>query len=94
MWDFIRKVKWPVLVESLSNLRTNIPSDCKEFIISSYDALLKSESFKEKVIAETVIRFGAQPVSKFLTIFLTKSVPTNYVVVDEDPMFRDSASVS
>lgn len=94
MWDFIRKVKWPVLVESLSNLRTNIPSDCKEFIISSYDALLKSESFKEKVIAETVIRFGAQPVSKFLTIFLTKWLPANYIVVDEDPMFRDSVSVS
>lgn len=94
MWDFIRKVKWPVLVESLSNLRTNIPIDCREYIISSYDALLKSESFKEKVIAETVIRFGAQPVSKFLTIFLTKWLPANYIVVDEDPMFRDSVSVS
>ncbi|CAM5201207.1 2-succinyl-5-enolpyruvyl-6-hydroxy-3-cyclohexene-1-carboxylate synthase OS=Ureibacillus acetophenoni OX=614649 GN=menD PE=3 SV=1 [Ureibacillus acetophenoni] len=25
MWEFVRKVKWPVLVESLSNMRTNIP---------------------------------------------------------------------
>lgn len=94
MWSFIRKLKWPILVESLSNLRTNVPEDCAPYIISTYDALLKNSAFKEKVVADTVIRFGAQPVSKFLTIFLTETVPTNYIVIDEDPMFRDSSAVS
>lgn len=94
MWTFIRKLKWPVLVESLSNLRTNVPKDCRQYIISTYDALLKSTVFKEQVVADTVIRFGAQPVSKFLTNFLMETLPTNYIVVDEDPMFRDSAAVS
>lgn len=94
IWSFVRSLKWPVLVESLSNLRTNVPEDCAPYIISTYDALLKSSSFKEKVVADTVIRFGAQPVSKFLTIFLTESLPSNYIVIDEDPMFRDSSAVS
>nr|WP_106780569.1 2-succinyl-5-enolpyruvyl-6-hydroxy-3-cyclohexene-1-carboxylic-acid synthase [Lysinibacillus timonensis] len=94
MWNFVRKAKWPVIVESLSNMRTNIPDDCKEYIISSYDALLKNEEFQQKVTADTVIRFGAQPVSKFLTLFLTNTLPSQYIVVDEDPMFRDSTSVA
>lgn len=94
LWSFIRKMKWPVLVESLSNMRTNVPEDCREYIISTYDALLKSEDFKRQAACDTVIRFGAQPVSKFLTIFLTEWRPKNYIVIDEDPSFRDSASVA
>ena len=94
MWSFIRKLKWPVLVESLSNLRTNVPDDCEQYLISTYDALLKNAAFKEQVAADTVIRFGAQPVSKFLTNFLIETLPANYLVIDEDPMFRDSAAVS
>jgi len=94
LWSLISKLKWPVIVESLSNLRTNVPKDCEPYIISTYDALLKNNSFKQQVAADTVIRFGAQPVSKFLTNFLIETLPTNYIVVDEDPMFRDSAAVS
>lgn len=94
LWSFIRKVRWPVLVESLSNMRANIPEDCRPYVIATYDALLRSDDFKRRAVCETLIRFGAQPVSKFLTIFLTEAKPRNYVVIDEDPMFRDSASVS
>lgn len=94
IWSFIRKLQWPVLVESLSNMRTNIPEDCIQYVITTYDALLKSAEFKKHVVSDTVIRFGAQPVSKFLTLFLTEMQPARYVVIDEDSMFRDSASVS
>ncbi|TSI03029.1 2-succinyl-5-enolpyruvyl-6-hydroxy-3-cyclohexene-1-carboxylic-acid synthase [Lysinibacillus sp. BW-2-10] len=94
MWSFVRKLQWPILVESLSNMRTNIPEDCQQYIISTYDALLKNQSFKNNVVPDTVIRFGAQPVSKFLSIFLTETMPKNFIVVDEDPMFRDSTAVS
>jgi 2-succinyl-5-enolpyruvyl-6-hydroxy-3-cyclohexene-1-carboxylate synthase len=94
LWSFIRKVRWPVLVESLSNMRTNIPEDCIEYVITTYDALLKNEDFKKYAACDTVIRFGAQPVSKFLSLFLSDMQPRHYIVVDEDPMFRDSTSVS
>ena len=92
LWTFIRAVKWPVLVESLSNLRTNIPKDCIPYIVSTYDAILKHDAFRYTVKVDTLIRFGAQPVSKFLMQFIAASEPSVYVVVDEDPMFRDSIS--
>ncbi len=92
LWAFIEKLKWPVLVESLSNFRSNVPESCMSYVISTYDATLKNEAFKQAAKPETVIRFGAQPVSKFLMQFIAASEPNTYIVVDEDPMFRDSIS--
>ncbi|MGX9135683.1 2-succinyl-5-enolpyruvyl-6-hydroxy-3-cyclohexene-1-carboxylic-acid synthase [Rummeliibacillus sp. JY-2-4R] len=94
VWNFIRHLKWPVLVESLSHLRSNVPSDCADYIIDQYDALLKSETFKNVATLDTVIRFGAQPVSKPLMQFLNGIKPENYLVVDEDPMFRDFSAIA
>lgn len=94
MWNFVRQLKWPVIVESLSNMRTSVPEDCLPYIITTYDAIMKSDEFKALVKPDTVLRFGAQPVSKFIMQFITNSQPTAYIVVDEDPMFRDATSVS
>jgi 2-succinyl-5-enolpyruvyl-6-hydroxy-3-cyclohexene-1-carboxylate synthase len=94
LWEFVRKVQWPVMMESLSNLRTEVPEDCQIYAISTYDALMKNERFKRNVIPQTVIRFGAQPVSKFLMQFIAQAKPQHYVIVDEDPMYRDSTHVS
>ncbi|MGF9979109.1 2-succinyl-5-enolpyruvyl-6-hydroxy-3-cyclohexene-1-carboxylic-acid synthase [Viridibacillus arvi] len=94
VWDFIRKVKWPVLVESLSHLRSNIPEDCMDYIIDQYDAILKNEAFKNSMAPNTVIRFGAQLVSKPLSLFLTLVKPDTFIVIDEDPMFRDSLAIA
>lgn len=94
LWAFIRNCQLPVLIESLVNMRSNVPEDCLPYVISTYDALLKNEHFKEIAAPHTVIRFGAQPVSKFLMQFLTASKPTHYIVVDEDALFRDSTNSS
>lgn len=94
IWALVRRAKWPVIVESLSNMRGSIPQDCEPYVISTYDAILKNVAFKKAVAPTTVIRFGAQPVSKFLSNFITESVPENYIIVDEDPMFRDSTSMA
>lgn len=91
IWHLIRQLQWPAIVETLSGLRGNVPTDCLPYVISTYDAILKNEAFKQAVAPETVIRLGAQPVSKFLTMFITESAPQHYIVVDEDAMFRDSA---
>ena len=92
-WDFARTVKWPVLVDPLSNLRTLVPDDCKDLCIDQYDALLKNEAFKQIAIPNVVIRFGAQPVSKSLTLFLKACNPDVYLIADESPLFRDSIHV-
>lgn len=94
LWQLVRQLKWPVLVESLSHMRTNVPPDCNDYVIDQYDAILKNESFMQYMTPQTVIRFGAQPVSKPLMKFLTAVKPVNYIVIDEDPKFRDSLHVS
>ena len=94
VWEFVRQLKWPVLVESLSNMRASVPEDCLPYIVTTYDAIMKSEDFKALVQPDTVLRIGAQPVSKFIMQFITKSQPNTYVIIDEDPMFRDATGVS
>ena len=69
------------------------PTNCVALCIDHYDAILKSESFGEKAIPDTVIRFGAQPVSKPLSLFLKKVRPTTVIAVDESPEFRDPLGI-
>ncbi|WP_446935837.1 2-succinyl-5-enolpyruvyl-6-hydroxy-3-cyclohexene-1-carboxylic-acid synthase [Lysinibacillus fusiformis] len=94
VWEFVRQLKWPVLVESLSNMRAAVPEDCLPYLVTTYDAIMKSEDFKALVQPDTVLRIGAQPVSKFIMQFITKTEPNAYVIIDEDPMFRDATGVS
>ncbi|MBD7985509.1 2-succinyl-5-enolpyruvyl-6-hydroxy-3-cyclohexene-1-carboxylic-acid synthase [Sporosarcina sp. Sa2YVA2] len=92
-WKFAKSLQWPVVADPLSNLRSEVPDDCRELCITHYDALLKSDVFKEKVQAHTVIRFGPQPVSKPLSIFLKNYPPEFFIAVDESPEFRDSLGI-
>lgn len=92
-WEFIRRLGWPVLADPLSNLRANVPVDLHGLIIDSYDALLKNESFMERVLPDVLVRIGPQPVSKPLSLFLAKIKPKRYIVIDESPMLRDPQSV-
>lgn len=92
-WRFAKALNWPVLCDPLSNLRTEVPAFCADLCIDQYDALLKSEKFGEEVVPHTVLRLGAQPVSKPLALYFQKYPPVQYIVVDEDPIFRDSLGV-
>lgn len=92
-WRFAEALNWPVLCDPLSNLRTEVPTSCMDLCIDQYDALLKSEAFGDAVVPDTVLRFGAQPVSKPLSLYLQKHRPAQYIVIDEDPAFRDSLNV-
>lgn len=92
-WKFAEKLKWPILADPLSNLRANVEPQHQRLIIDSYDALLKSDHFKESVLPEVVIRFGPQPVSKPLSLYLATAKPETYVAFDESPMLRDAQSV-
>ncbi|ARD47411.1 2-succinyl-5-enolpyruvyl-6-hydroxy-3-cyclohexene-1-carboxylic-acid synthase [Sporosarcina sp. P37] len=88
-WKFAKALQWPVLCDPLSNLRSQVPEDCLDLCIDQYDALLKSEVFSARVQPDCVIRFGPQPVSKPLLLFLQKSCPKTYIVVDDSPNYRD-----
>ena len=92
-WEFAKTVQWPVLVDPLSNLRTSVPADCMDLCIDQYDAILKNDAFKKVAIPKVVIRFGAQPVSKPLTLYLKACKPEVFIVADESPIFRDSLHI-
>lgn len=93
-WRFAQQLGWPVLCDPLSNLRSEVPDFASSLCIDHYDAILKSERFKEKAVTETVLRFGAQPVSKPLALYLSKIRPSTVLVVDETPEFRDPFGVA
>ncbi|WP_318617677.1 2-succinyl-5-enolpyruvyl-6-hydroxy-3-cyclohexene-1-carboxylic-acid synthase [Sporosarcina sp. YIM B06819] len=92
-WRFAGALQWPVLCDPLSNLRSEVPKQCTALCIDHYDALLKSGAFCDKVMPNTVIRFGTQPVSKSLALYLKKVRPSIVIAVDESPEFRDSLGV-
>jgi 2-succinyl-5-enolpyruvyl-6-hydroxy-3-cyclohexene-1-carboxylate synthase len=92
-WRFAASLNWPVLCDPLSNLRSEVPAHCAMLCIDSYDAILKSKSFTEIAIPDTVIRFGAQSISKPLSLYLKKVRPTNVIAVDESPEFRDPLGI-
>ncbi|QBP40586.1 2-succinyl-5-enolpyruvyl-6-hydroxy-3-cyclohexene-1-carboxylic-acid synthase [Paenisporosarcina antarctica] len=93
-WTFAKSLQWPIIADALSQLRTEVPEGCQHLLIDQYDALLKSENFKKTVNPELVLRFGAQPVSKPLSLFLKEYRPAVYIVIDENPLFRDSLGVA
>lgn len=93
-WQFAKSLQWPVLCDPLSNLRSEVPEDCMELCIDQYDALLKSEKFSERATPDCVIRFGPQPVSKPLTLFLKKVCPETYIIVDDSPNYRDPSGLA
>ncbi len=92
-WAFAKRLNWPVLCDPLSNLRASVPKSVSALCIDCYDALLKNDTFSERVAPQVVIRFGAQPVSKSLSLFLKKNRPAVYLTVDESAEFRDSLGV-
>ncbi|MET0785684.1 MAG: 2-succinyl-5-enolpyruvyl-6-hydroxy-3-cyclohexene-1-carboxylic-acid synthase, partial [Paenisporosarcina sp.] len=92
-WSFAQSLKWPILADPLSQLRANVPQECQDYLIDQYDALLKNEHFVQSMIPDVVIRFGAQPVSKPLSLFLKAHQPETFIIIDENPVFRDSLGV-
>lgn len=92
--SFLANLGWPVLVDPLSNLRSTAHEELQSLIVENYDALLKNDSLYSSLASDTVIRIGAQPVSKFLGIFLQRMKPKQFIVVDEHPNFRDALAVT
>ncbi|CAG9622399.1 2-succinyl-5-enolpyruvyl-6-hydroxy-3-cyclohexene-1-carboxylic-acid synthase [Sutcliffiella rhizosphaerae] len=78
---------YPIFADPLSGLRTGRHS--KTTIMDGYDAFLRPDLVKEKLMPEVIIRFGAMPVSKFLTQYISKSSSAIHIVVDGDGGWRD-----
>lgn len=80
-------LQYPILADPLSSLRTGTHE--KQWIVESYDAMLKCETFANHFVPDVVIRFGAMPVSKSLYLWLQHHKQVKQIVVDEAGQWRD-----
>jgi 2-succinyl-5-enolpyruvyl-6-hydroxy-3-cyclohexene-1-carboxylate synthase len=80
-------LNYPILADPLSHLRSGTHS--KEYIVESYDAILKTEAAMRTLMPEVIIRFGAMPVSKPLTLMLKNNPAIQQIVVDGDGGWRE-----
>ncbi|XJZ26592.1 2-succinyl-5-enolpyruvyl-6-hydroxy-3-cyclohexene-1-carboxylic-acid synthase [Bacillota bacterium Lsc_1132] len=86
------KLHYPIIADPLSQLRSG--SHAQEMIIETYDTFLRNDVAKEILKPDVVLRFGAMPVSKALTIFLKENHQAVQFVVDGGGGWRDPAVLS
>ncbi|MGM8216517.1 2-succinyl-5-enolpyruvyl-6-hydroxy-3-cyclohexene-1-carboxylic-acid synthase [Bacillaceae bacterium W0354] len=86
------ELRIPVLADVLSNLRKS--EAVNEYVISTYDTILKDDHLKEILQPEFIIRFGSMPVSKPYLQWITNWTPQVHIVVDENLGFREPAGIN
>ncbi|WP_066063219.1 2-succinyl-5-enolpyruvyl-6-hydroxy-3-cyclohexene-1-carboxylic-acid synthase [Neobacillus soli] len=87
-----KALDFPILADPLSQLRSGKHS--QENIIESYDTFLRNEDAKSYLKPDVILRFGAMPISKALTIFLKENADADQFVVDGGGGWRDPAALS
>lgn len=85
--ELANRLQFPVLADPLSQLRSGKHSG--DLIIDAYDTFLRYEDAKKTLIPDVIIRFGAMPVSKALSIFLKENRMVRQIVVDGGSGWRD-----
>ncbi|WP_019154948.1 2-succinyl-5-enolpyruvyl-6-hydroxy-3-cyclohexene-1-carboxylic-acid synthase [Robertmurraya massiliosenegalensis] len=90
--QFADHLQFPIIADPLSQLRSGKHDGIN--IIDTYDTFLRSEEAKAALKPELIIRFGAMPVSKALTIFLKENKEAEQWVIDSGAGFRDPSLIS
>lgn len=85
-------LNFPILADPLSQLRSGKHSF--ENIIESYDTFLRNEDAKVFLKPDVILRFGAMPISKALTIFLKENVDAVQLVIDGGGGWRDPGALA
>jgi len=81
------QLKFPIVADPLSQLRSG--EHDSSYIIDAYDAFLRNEDAKEAFKPDLIIRFGAMPISKALTIFIKENRNARQVVIDGGAGWRE-----
>lgn len=86
------KLNYPIVADPLSQLRSGHHQ--LENVMETYDTFLRNEDAKAYLKPDVVLRFGAMPISKALTIFLTENHEAEQYVIDGAGGWRDPAALS
>lgn len=84
---FAEKLQAPIIADPLSQLRSG--KHRLENVIDAYDTFLRNDDAKKVLQPDLIIRFGAMPVSKALTIFLKENKQAEQWVIDSGGGWRD-----
>ncbi len=90
--DLAEKLQFPILADPLSQLRSGNHS--KKNIVDTYDTFLRNDQAKSLLQPEMIIRLGAMPVSKALTIFMKENQKAIHYVIDGGGGWRDPNAVT
>jgi 2-succinyl-5-enolpyruvyl-6-hydroxy-3-cyclohexene-1-carboxylate synthase len=86
------KLNFPILADPLSQLRSGEHDHSQ--IVDSYDNFLRNEATKQYLKPDIILRFGAMPVSKALSIFLKENHMAKHFVVDGGSGWRDPSALA
>jgi 2-succinyl-5-enolpyruvyl-6-hydroxy-3-cyclohexene-1-carboxylate synthase len=75
-----QRTDYPILADPLSQLRSN--SQNSRFVLSSYDAFLRIDTFIEQAEPQVIVRFGAMPTSKPLLLYQKRYASCPQIVID------------
>lgn len=81
------QLKFPIIADPLSQLRSG--EHDSSYIIDAYDAFLRNEDAKQALKPDLIIRFGAMPISKALTIFIKENRNARQFVIDGGAGWRE-----
>lgn len=81
------KLQYPILADPLSQLRSGEHTGAH--IIDTYDTFLRNEEARKALKPDIIIRFGAMPVSKYLTFFIKENYEAKQWVIDGGGGWRD-----
>lgn len=82
-----KHLRIPVLADPLSQLRAGHFVD--DNIIATYDSLFRSEKVRAKLKPDYIIRFGAMPVSKHYSFYVTEHSDVAQFVVENNDAVRE-----
>ncbi len=86
------KLNFPIIADPLSQLRSGLHDG--SFIMDAYDTFLKNDDAKKALKPDVIIRFGATPVSKPLSIFMKENSTARQIIVDGGGGWRDPSLLS
>lgn len=81
------RLRFPILADPLSQLRSG--GHDGRYIIDAYDAILRNDDAKRALRPDVIIRFGAMPVSKALTLFIKENRQARQLVIDGGAGWRE-----
>lgn len=90
--NLAEKLGFPILADPLSQVRSS--QQVENFVIDSYDAILKATLEMEQLKPELIIRFGGSPVSKPLSLYIKKYDNIPQYIIDSGEGWRDPQNTS